>query len=109
MKLVTFEVSTALRPVPRIGAISQDKIIDLNMGYTRYLTDKHDKGRSYELAAAALPPDMIAFFRSGQAGREAAETTIDYVTRKRSKAPITGPGGEKIEYDMAEVKLPPFA
>jgi 2-keto-4-pentenoate hydratase/2-oxohepta-3-ene-1,7-dioic acid hydratase in catechol pathway len=105
MKLVTFEISTASGPVPRIGAIHQDKIIDLNMGYTRYLTDKHDQSRSYELAAAALPPDMIAFFCSGQAGREAAETTIDYVTRKRSKAPVLGPRREKIVYDIAEVKL----
>ena len=105
MKLVTFEISTIIGPLQRIGAIHQDKIIDLNMGYTRYLADKQGNGPHYELAAAVLPPDMIAFLRGGQAGREAAETTIDYVAKKRSKAPIVGPRGEKIVYDMADVKL----
>jgi hypothetical protein len=33
MKLVSFEVPTAVGPVRRIGALSQDRIIDLNMGY----------------------------------------------------------------------------
>jgi 2-keto-4-pentenoate hydratase/2-oxohepta-3-ene-1,7-dioic acid hydratase in catechol pathway len=105
MKLVTFEISTAIGPVQRIGAIRHDRIIDLNMGYTRYLADKHSNGRPYELAAAVLPPDMIAFFRGGKAGREAAQTTIDYVAKKQSKAPIMGPEGEKIVYDNTEVKL----
>jgi 2-keto-4-pentenoate hydratase/2-oxohepta-3-ene-1,7-dioic acid hydratase in catechol pathway len=105
MKLVTFEFQTAIGPVQRIGAISHDKIIDLNMGYTCYLADKQDGSRHYELAAAVLPPDMIAFFSSGQAGREAAETTTDYIANKKSKTPITGPRGEKIVYNMAEVRL----
>jgi 2-keto-4-pentenoate hydratase/2-oxohepta-3-ene-1,7-dioic acid hydratase in catechol pathway len=105
MKLVTFETSTALGPVQRIGAIRHDRIIDLNKGYTRHLADKHGNGRTYELAAAVLPPDMIAFFRSGQAGREAAQTTVDYMVKQQSKAPIMGLEGEKIVYEMAEVKL----
>jgi 2-keto-4-pentenoate hydratase/2-oxohepta-3-ene-1,7-dioic acid hydratase in catechol pathway len=105
MKLVTFETSTALGPVQRIGAINQEKIIDLSIGYTRYLADKHGNGRTYELAAAVLPPDMIAFFRSGQTGIEAAQTTIDYMVKQQSKAPIMGPEGEKIVYEIAEVKL----
>ena len=104
MKLVTFEISTSLGPVQRIGAIIQNNIIDLNTGYTRYLANKHGNGRPYELAAAVLPPDMIAFLRSGQAGRDAAETTVDYIS-KQAKAPITGPRGEKIVYDIAEVKI----
>ena len=103
MKLVTFEISTAVGPMQRIGAIHQDKIIDLNMGYTRYLAEKRNNGRPYELAMAVLPPDMIAFFRSGQEGKKAAETTIDYITEKGSKTPVMGPRGEKIVYDMAEV------
>jgi 2-keto-4-pentenoate hydratase/2-oxohepta-3-ene-1,7-dioic acid hydratase in catechol pathway len=105
MKLVTFEISTALGPVLRIGAISQEKIIDLNMGYTRYLAAKQDGGRHYEQVATVLPPDMIAFFSSGKEGREAAEITTDYIANKKLKAPVTGPRGEKIVYDMAEVKL----
>jgi 2-keto-4-pentenoate hydratase/2-oxohepta-3-ene-1,7-dioic acid hydratase in catechol pathway len=100
MKLVTFEISTPLGPARRIGAISRDKIIDLNLGYTRYLADKN-VSRCYELAAAVVPPDMIDFFCSGQEGLDAAQTAIDFV----SKSPLTGPHGEKIIYGIEKVKL----
>ncbi len=105
MKLVTFEVSTPIGPLQRIGAIQQNNIIDLNIGYTTYLADKRGSHRAYDLASAVLPPYMIAFFRSGQEGIEAAETTIHYVVKQRSKTPIMGPSGEKIVYDMSEIKL----
>jgi 2-keto-4-pentenoate hydratase/2-oxohepta-3-ene-1,7-dioic acid hydratase in catechol pathway len=105
MKLVTFEISTINGPIYRIGAISQDKIIDLNLGYARYLSDKKSNSRYYEMAAAAVPPDMVAFFRSGREGAEAAQTTIDYMAKKQSKESITGPSGEQIVYDMSEVIL----
>jgi 2-keto-4-pentenoate hydratase/2-oxohepta-3-ene-1,7-dioic acid hydratase in catechol pathway len=101
MKLVTFEISTLLGPVRRIGAISGAKIIDLNVGYARYLADTSDSGRCYEMAGAVVPPDMIAFFRSGQAGRQAAKQTVDYIL----KTSYTGPRGEQIVYEMTEVKL----
>jgi hypothetical protein len=87
MKLVTFEVSTPIGPLQRIGAIQQNNIIDLNMGYTTYLADKRGSHRAYDLASAVLPPYMIAFFRSGQEGIEAAETTIDYVVKQRLRYP----------------------
>jgi 2-keto-4-pentenoate hydratase/2-oxohepta-3-ene-1,7-dioic acid hydratase in catechol pathway len=105
MKLVTFEVSTPFGPIQRIGALRQEKIIDLNMGYACYLADKQGGGRAYELAWAVLPPDMIAFFRSGKEGREATKTTIDYVAKQSAKSPLLGPKGEKIIYEMAEVRL----
>jgi len=76
MKLVTFEVSTPVGQIQRIGAVHQNKIIDLNIGYTRYLADKHGNVQAYELAAAMLPPDMISFFRRGKEGKDKAELTI---------------------------------
>jgi len=85
MKLVTFEISTAVGPVLRIGALHQENIIDLNAGYTRYLADKRDSGRAYEMAAATIPPDMIGFFRSGKSGKEAAQTTIDFVKKSSQR------------------------
>ncbi|MBM3174330.1 MAG: fumarylacetoacetate hydrolase family protein [Chloroflexi bacterium] len=105
MKLVTFEISTSLGPIQRIGALRKERIIDLNMGYTSYLASKGSSGRAYETSAAFLPPNMIDFFRSGKDGNEAAETTIDYIDKQSSKSPLLGPKGEKILYEMAEVKL----
>lgn len=105
MKLVTFGVLTPVGQIQRIGAIHQNKIIDLNMGYARYLADKHGDVQAYELAAAMLPPEMVAFFRRGEEGKDRAKLTIDYVAKCRAKGSLLGGRGEKIVYEMAEVKL----
>ena len=105
MKLVTFVVSTPVGRIRRIGAIHQDSVIDLNMGYTRYLADKHGSSEAHELAAAMLPTDMIAFLRRGKEGKDKAELTIDYATQYRSKINLLGPRGEKVVYEMNEVNL----
>ena len=105
MKLVTFGVPTPVGQIQRMGAIHRDKIIDLNMGYTRYLVDRHGNGGVHEIGAAMLPPDMIAFFRRGEEGKDAAKVTIDYVTKYGAKGNLLGPGGEKIIYETSEVKL----
>ena len=105
MKLVTFEVPTPTDRIQRIGAIQQYKIIDLNMGYTRYLADKYGNIQAYELAATVLPPDMIAFFRRGNEGKAEADMTIDYVAKYQVKGGLLGPRSEKIVYEMGQVKL----
>jgi 2-keto-4-pentenoate hydratase/2-oxohepta-3-ene-1,7-dioic acid hydratase in catechol pathway len=105
MKLVTFGVPTAVGQIHRIGAIGQNKIIDLNMGYTCYLAEKYGNSAAYELAAAMVPPDMIAFFWRGEEGRDRAELALDYVGKCRVKGSVLGPRGEKIVYEMDEVKL----
>jgi 2-keto-4-pentenoate hydratase/2-oxohepta-3-ene-1,7-dioic acid hydratase in catechol pathway len=105
MKLVTFEVFTPVGPIRRIGAIQQNRIVDLNMGYTRYLADKYGNSQSYELAAAMLPPDMIAFFRRGKEGKDRAKLTIDYVGKCQVKGSLLGPRGEKIVYEINEARL----
>jgi len=105
MKLVTFQIATPLGPVQRIGAVSREKVIDLNAGYACYLADERGSRRAYEMASAVLPPEMTAFFRSGKEGLEAAGITIDYMARHERKGGILGLQGEKIVYDPAEIKL----
>jgi 2-keto-4-pentenoate hydratase/2-oxohepta-3-ene-1,7-dioic acid hydratase in catechol pathway len=105
VKLVTFVVSTPVGQIRRIGAIHQDRIIDLNTGYTRYLADKYGSSEAYELAAVMLPTDMISFFRRGEEGKEKAELSINYVARYQAEDGLLGPRGEKIVYEMGEVKL----
>lgn len=105
MKLVTFEVSTLLGTFLRIGALSHDKIIDLNMGYICYLKEERNHQRAYELAGVILPSDMLAFLRVGDDAKEAAQTTIQYVTEKMNKAHVLGPRGERVLYEMSEVRL----
>ena len=105
MKLVTFAVPTPVGQIQRIGAMQHNEIIDLNMGYARYLADNHDYAQAYELATAMLPPDMIAFLRRGKEGKDAAELTADHVAKYGSKGNLLGPRGEKIVYEINEVKL----
>ena len=105
MKLVTFAVSTPVGQIQRIGAMYQSEIIDLNMSYTRYLADRHGNTEAYEMAAAILPPDMIAFLRRGEEGKDKARLTLDYVTRLWVRGSLLGPQGEKIIYEMDEVRL----
>lgn len=106
MRLVTFAIPTPIGEILRIGAIHHEELIDLNMGYARYLADGHAQGHSsYELAAAMLPPDMISFFRRGQEGKDRARLTIDYVLGHQERGALSGPSGEKIVYSMNEVRL----
>jgi 2-keto-4-pentenoate hydratase/2-oxohepta-3-ene-1,7-dioic acid hydratase in catechol pathway len=105
MRLVTFGISTPVGQIRRIGAMDHDRIIDLNMGYKRYLAEKHGNIEAYELASAMLPPDMIAFFRRGEEGKDKAGLTIDYVTKHLASGSVFGPRGEKIVYEMNEVQL----
>lgn len=105
MKLVTFEVSTMLGPLLRLGALSQGKIIDLNIGYTLYLMERMGSGRAYEMAAVVLPPEMVGFFRSGGEGKEAAQLTLEYVAKRRGEGTLAGPQGERIACQMGEVRL----
>jgi len=105
MKLVTFGVPTPVGQIRRIGAIHKNNVIDLNMGYTRYLADKHGNNAAYELAAAMLPPDMIGFFRRGEEAQDRAKLTVDYVAKYQARGGLVGPRGEQVIYDTNEVKL----
>ena len=102
MKLVTFEVSTPLGPMQRIGALTQKGLIDLNMGYTCYRYEKQGSRFAYELSSALLPPNMIDFFRTGKEGKEAAEATIKYITPLEE---VSGPNGENVIYSLDKVKM----
>lgn len=105
MKLVTFTVATPVGGIQRIGAIHRDKVIDLNMGYARYLAEKHGNIEAYELASAILPPDMIAFLRRGDEGKDRVRLTLDYVAKHQDTDSLSGPRGERILYDVSEVRL----
>jgi len=105
MKLVTFGVPTRVGEIQRIGAIYENKIIDLNMGYSRCLADEYSSSEAYELAGVMLPPDMIAFFRRGEEGKNRARLTIDYVAKYGVEGSLLGTKGEKIIYELNEVRL----
>lgn len=106
MKLVTFEVSTVLGQVQRIGALKDERtIIDLNLAYGCYLATKYGIKRAREIASIILPPDMISFFESGREGKEAAELAIDFVSHQLAKGTAYGLNGERLVFAIEDVKL----
>ena len=86
MKLVSFSVSTVVGETVRIGAlIEDDRIVDLNMGYARYLKEGGTTGRPYEVAAGIMPTDMVEFFKGGKLSREEVEKCVNFVLDRLEK------------------------
>jgi 2-keto-4-pentenoate hydratase/2-oxohepta-3-ene-1,7-dioic acid hydratase in catechol pathway len=105
MRLVTFEVRTAFGPMRRIGAVlgpalnHASRIIDLSMGYGLILREGGD-ARWKEIAAAALPPDMIEFLEGGPQAMERARRVIDFATRATPDLEV-----RQLMFNRSEVRL----
>ena len=76
MKLATFEVSTPLGPIRRIGAAVDGRLIDFVSAYAAHLEAADPGCDAQRLAAMVFPPDMVAFLGTGDVGRRAAEQAM---------------------------------
>jgi 2-keto-4-pentenoate hydratase/2-oxohepta-3-ene-1,7-dioic acid hydratase in catechol pathway len=105
MKLVSFEVGTALGQVRRIGALVSQvldenaQIVDLNTGYAHLLRERGD-GRWREIADAALPPDMVDFLKGGKHAMDRAREVVD-----NALFDAPDPDGRQVIFDRKDVKL----
>lgn len=102
MKLVTFEISTGIGPIQRIGAIVGDYIIDLNFAYRAHLHATGQTGRASEISDGLIPSEMIAFFTGGKLSRTAADEALQFIEKSNLK---TGQNGEAITHELAATKL----
>ncbi|BBX17062.1 hypothetical protein CRI77_11595 [Mycolicibacterium duvalii] len=71
MKLATFSVAGPLGPTNRLGLLADslegpDTLIDLNAAYAQLIADRMSPERVGPMAAAVVPPDMVAFLGNGQ-------------------------------------------
>lgn len=109
MKLVTFEIRTALGPQRRLGALldgDQDgRIADLTMTYAAFLREKTDETMPDELAYLRTPPDMIGWLRGGHKSRDAAEQSLRFLREKTADGVIRGTRGEQLIFSRSEVRL----
>jgi 2-keto-4-pentenoate hydratase/2-oxohepta-3-ene-1,7-dioic acid hydratase in catechol pathway len=79
MRLVTFEVATALGPVRRTGAlVADDAVIDLGLARAAALGGRP---RARAIAAAEVPSDMLELLRGGEWAIEAAREAVDHAVR----------------------------
>lgn len=107
MRLVSFEVQTALGRFTRIGSLVGDTIVDLSSTYLAYLVDEErlDVRQARALAEALVPPDMIGFLEGGARSRQAAEYALAYLgERLKHTSQPSGPTGERLTFAEAEIR-----
>ena len=64
MKLVTFQVNGPTGVQRRLGALQDERIVDLTTAYATYLAQRTDEPTPRELAQLRTPPDLIGFLRA---------------------------------------------
>ncbi len=97
MKLATFEVSTVLGRHQRLGAVTDNGIVDLNFAYAAWLATQGER-RPHVVANALLPANMLEFLDAGAHTR--AVQALDCASRTEC-----GPNGERLVHDHDEVRL----
>ena len=99
MKLLTFEVATALGPVERVGALQDGRIVDLNVA-AALLYARENKDRPAERADFFVPAEMISLLDAGDEGLAEARRAAEAL---RGEPP--GPRGEHAVWKQGEVRL----
>lgn len=104
MKLVTFEVLTALGRFRRLGAVVDgNRVVDLNAAYAWLLAeDGHPRPKQW--AAAMLPPAMAEFLDLEGHGMQAARQVLDRLT-PQLVSPPQGVHEAKLVFSPEEVQL----
>ena len=92
----------------RIFVAVDTKLIDLPLAYAGYLSLSGDRSTAYERASFCFPETISAFVVRGEQSLRALEEVVSYV-HKIGGNDLRGPAGEKVAYDLAEVRvLPPL-
>jgi 2-keto-4-pentenoate hydratase/2-oxohepta-3-ene-1,7-dioic acid hydratase in catechol pathway len=99
MKLATFEISTPVGPVRRIGAAADGRLIDFAAAYAAHLESADPGCDAQRLAGLLFPPDMVLFIGIGDIGRKAADQAVDAALKKQEAF------GARTSYAATEVRL----
>jgi 2-keto-4-pentenoate hydratase/2-oxohepta-3-ene-1,7-dioic acid hydratase in catechol pathway len=103
MKLVTFELQTALGAQRRLGALLDLGIVDLTTAYATSLAQRTDEPMPRELALLRTPPDLLGWLRGQHKSREAAEQAVAFVQDSGPQA--RGLDGARVVFQRQDVKL----
>jgi 2-keto-4-pentenoate hydratase/2-oxohepta-3-ene-1,7-dioic acid hydratase in catechol pathway len=104
MKLTTFEVTSPLGAVSRIGAQHGDGLVDLNAACAAKLMSEGKTGRAGEIADALVPANMVAFLSGGELALAAAKEALTFVGSQGS-GKVFGPRGQRVVYAIDDVTL----
>lgn len=100
MKLASFTVDTAVGRVRRLGARTDDGLVDLTAAYAAMLDEAGDQS-PIDIAEAVVPPDMKSFLERGNRGLEAARDAVEFVADES----VTAPNGAQTTHDIDDVGL----
>lgn len=105
MKLITFEVATAVGPFARVAALNAaGALVDLNFAYAGMVAERGEPFPN-ERADALVPSEMKALARRGDDGLDHARRALEWAERAGEPR---GPRGERIVWQAEDVRfLPP--
>jgi acylpyruvate hydrolase len=93
---------------PRLGAVWDDTVIDLNRAHRAYLVATGDDCESPELVDALVPADSLAYLKGGRRSAAAAGAALQWVLEElESGSSPTGVWGEPLLHPLDEVVLEP--
>lgn len=104
MRLVSFELSTPIGAVTRVGAqLADGRLADLQSAYGAHLAARNglSSAAATRLASAAVPADMVGFIENGEIGLDAARAGLDWIAANGG----AGPGGAVLTHAAADVRL----
>ncbi len=109
MKLYLGLLESSLPNETRIFGEVEGKLVDLQLAYAAYLAQAQDDHASaYELGAFYFPQTIAAFLGRGEPALKALDEVVSFA-RRRGVGELRGPAGEKVAYDIKQVRLlPPF-
>ncbi|MEO6163306.1 MAG: fumarylacetoacetate hydrolase family protein [Candidatus Binatia bacterium] len=109
MKLYLGLLESALPNQTRIFGELDGQLVDLQIACAAYLTQaKGDQANAYELASYYFPQTIAGFLEWGEPSRQLLGQVISF-TSNAGLRELRGPGGEKLAYDSADVRvLPPL-
>lgn len=102
MKIATYRPHQAQSPASAIGAVVDGRIVNITYAYASYLSESDGERRAYELAEARVGSEMLAFLQGGDRAIEAARRGVEFAL---SRGDDTGVSGERLVFDLAEVRL----
>jgi acylpyruvate hydrolase len=95
MKIVVFG------PERRVAALVGERIIDLNHGMAKYLSERGEANAA-EQAATRVPPRLLSLIERGPAGLLDAQAVIDHFIQL---SPADDHGDPRVVYIASNVKL----
>lgn len=103
MKLSTFEIMTPLGPRQRIGALTDEGLVDLTAATAALLTAEGQTGRAVEIANALVPNNMLAFISGGELSRHYADKALVFAAENPKVE--TDPAGARLRYALDDVRI----